>query len=207
MNRAVLMTGLGICAPFAVATSADSTSYRINGVEVCVDYARGTDASRLIARHLASSPKSADRSPAQWTRRGNWREMASVEGHLSTVLQVRGDGAGTEAIRSTLDLRRTVRHPIGPPLWLPPATEITSSVETLGSDASSQWLARSSWTPAATRTWLRLAARMQGWSVSEPGLQSLQLQRGSARLRVDVFALDGFRARGTSTLITQWIAP
>jgi hypothetical protein len=206
MKHAWLMTGIGICGSAALASAAESTRYRINGVEMRVDYAHGTDASRLIARHMAARPRAADQSPARWFRQGSWQQIASIEGHLSTVLQVRGQGADTEAIRSTIDVRRPVHRPTAPPLWLPPTTELTSEVETLEPDASRQWLARSTWTATAAQTWLRLSARMQGWSVAEVAPESLQLQKGAERLRVDVIPTDGSRERGSTTVITQWSA-
>jgi hypothetical protein len=197
-----------LCAALGVllsgTASSESLHYRINGVDVLVEHALGAEAERLIARQLATKPQGADGNAAQWAVRGQWRELASIEGPRSHVLQVGERDGAVEAISSTLDLSKAIARVPDTPLWLPPGTLVTSLVETLDKQSSQQWSARSTWHAVALHRWLRLSAQLQGWRVEQQSAGSLQLQRGDMRLQVAVLPPRPPAATGSVALLTRW---
>jgi hypothetical protein len=194
--------GLGVALLFTPAMptpAAEPMRLRVGGVEMQARHARGAEAIEMIRAHLASHPLAVDGTPARWTAQSGWRVLASREGGISRVLQVRGEGDDTEAVLSTLDPRQPRRDPPRAPLWLPPGTRVTGQVEALDAAPSRQWIARSTWSTSGLRRWLDLAMRGQGWEGEGLELRS----RGSERLHVVVLpAPPG--AKGSVAVITTW---
>ena len=189
------------------ARAAEQLLFWQNGVEVQAVYARGTEAPALITKHLAATQRAADGTPAAWTSHDDWRVLAGVEGTVSRVLQVRGEGDALEAISSELDTRRPVRPHTPPPLWLPPASLVTSDVQFSRPSASRQWVSRSAWSIASTASWLRLSARIQGWAVEPRSAPfSLLLSRQRERLGVVLLPRDGGPS-GSIAVLTSWSSP
>jgi hypothetical protein len=191
------------CAVHAAASGAEHLRYRINGLEVAVQYARGADAERLVAKHLAQGSDLPRGGPANWTTQGRWRQLASVEANVSRVLQVRGSGAGTEAILSSLDLRRDPARSMPVPLWLPPSSAVVNEVQMLDGTPAQQWTVRSAWRRAPLGSWLSAAARMQGWTARERTPEGLQLQRGSELLQVTLLPAPEDRTASVA-IFTRW---
>lgn len=189
------------------ACAAEQLHFWQNGVEVHAAYARGAEASGLIAKHLATAQLAADGTPSAWTSHEAWRVLAGVDGSVSRVLQVRGEGEDLEAISSELDTRRAVRPPTSPPLWLPPAAIVTSEVQFPAPTPSRQWVSRSAWSVASTASWLRISARIQGWAIEPRGSPfALLLSRGQERLGVVLLPRDG-GANGSIAVLTSWGSP
>lgn len=202
--RLCLALLLGLAA--IPGTAAERLRYRFNGLDVDATYARGPEASALVTQFLELAPRSPGGGASAWTTQGSWRQIASLDGRASRVLQVRGEGAGLEAIASTLDTRQEPHREGAAPLWLPPASMLTSQVEFLHPSASTQWVFRSPWHPEALTSWLRLSARLRGWRAGVASSRDLQLSRAAERLMVTVMPRDPVDARGSVVVMTTWRA-
>jgi hypothetical protein len=188
----------------ARAFPVEHLRFRVNGVLVSVERATGSDAHRLVSRDLDARRVAPEGLPAQWATRAGWRELASLRDHRSQVLQLRGDGADLEALRSTIDLRDPVIPPDNPPLALPPGTTVQNDIEELSPNPSHQWLVRSRWSPSSLHAWMRFAARVRGWSVEKGDASTLHFVRAHQRLLVVLIPGDVRSPQGSSALLTSW---
>jgi hypothetical protein len=187
------------------ARCVEVLEYRLNGVEIKAVYGRGTEARGLVDRFVAASPLGADGAPARWATHEGWRLMNALDGTISRVLQVRGEGSRLEAISSELDARRVPRRPLPAPLWLPPSTVITTAIEMKTPSPSRQWVARSPWSARGLTGWLRVAARLAGWSEVPSGMPSqLLLQRADEQVGIAVLPGKGGGDRGSVAVLTSW---
>jgi hypothetical protein len=183
------------------AQATETLHFWQNGLEIHASYAQGAEAAGLITATLAARRSAA--SSAAWTLQDGWRVLSGVDGGVSRVLQVRGEGDALEAISSELDTRRAPRPRASPPIWLPPASVITSDVEFL-QPASRQWIARTAWSASSVASWLRLSARILGWEVEASSAPfAVQLKRQHQRLGV-VLLPHSKDASGSIVVLTRW---
>jgi hypothetical protein len=202
MKPAVCLVA-GAAMTGTVGAAPAHLEYRINGVHVIVDHARGAAADRLIAAHLERARLGADGQPARWTRNGDWRQLASVSADTSNVLQVRGSGENAEAIHSALALRQAPRESLKLPLWMPPAASIVNEIEMLDAPPAVQWVIRSPWSVRSLAAWWRAAANMQGWTLGANAGNLLQFQRGQELVHISLQpALDMRNA--SIAVVTAW---
>lgn len=203
--KAWLVLLLAACS--SMSRSAEALRYRLNGLEVEATYARGVEARSLVARFVESLPiQDAERAPG-WVVNGSWRQIGRIEGSISHVLQVRGEGQGFEAITSALDTSQLPSPEPRAPFGLPPVSTLASQVQFLRPTASSQWVYRSAWRPRAIAAWLRLSAGVRGWHVDAPGGDSeLQLSRLDERVAVQVLPEERSRGGGSVVVMTAWRA-
>lgn len=191
-----------MCQP--ACRGAEALRYRLNGLEVEATYARGPEAQGLVASFIEALPR--DGSPARpgWTTHGSWRQIGLVEGRISRVLQVRGEGAELEAVTSALDTEQSP-HPERPaPLGSPPASVLTTRLQFLHPTASLQWVYRSAWQVQSVATWLRLAAGVRGWNVeTSPTPGDLRMSRRGDRLQVQVLP-EARSSGGSIVVMTSW---
>ena len=185
--------------------SEERLRYRYNGLDVQATYARGVEATRLVGTFIETTPRGLGRNPGSWRTQGSWRQLAVIDEGISRVLQVRGEGEALEAIASALDTTQLPHREDPAPLWLPPASVLTSEVQFLRPTASTQWVFRSAWNPESLATWLRMSARVRGWTLASSGSRDdLHLTRAAERLRVHLLPQSSAPLSGSVIVMTRW---
>lgn len=200
MKARAAATALLVLVLSPIGTAAEQVD--VNGITMTIERATGAAAAQLIERHLASDPRGPDGARVPWRNRDDWRELASLRGRSSQVLQVRGTRDSLEAVLSTVPFDQTPRDAnVGPLRWLT-RVSVANHVVTHGEARSEQWILRSAWSPGNLLTSVRMAARLEDWRVESEDASNVLLSRRTERLQW--ILLPGEGSTRSVAVVTGW---